>query len=190
MKRKLHIGGQIQAAGWEILNANPGPDVDHEGNANDLSRFPDATFADVYASHVLEHLDYQGELAKALAEWLRVLEPGGRLYVSVPDMDVLARLFLEKELLSMNDRFSIMRMMFGGHLDQHDYHVVGLNEEFLTWYLTEAGYVKVRRVDDFGLFQDTSRLDFRGMPISLNLIAEKPGGSLLQNISRLVGGRG
>jgi predicted SAM-dependent methyltransferase len=190
MTRKLHIGGMVKAAGWEVLNATPGPHVDHPGDARDLSRFPDATFAEVYASHVLEHMDYKDELAKALAEWLRVLQPGGRLYVSVPDMDVLARLFLEKELLSLDERFFVMRMMFGGHVDEYDYHVVGLNEDFLTRYLTDAGYARIRRVDNFGLFQDTSCLDYRGMAISLNMIAEKVGGGVTQSISRLFGGRG
>lgn len=189
MTRRLHIGGAVRAAGWEVLNAIPGPHVDHEGNANDLSRFPDATFAEVYASHVLEHLDYQGELGRALAEWFRVLQPGGKLYVSVPDMDVLARLFLEKDFLSMDERFFVMRMMFGGHTDKYDYHVVGLNEEFLTRYLTDAGYTKLRRVDNFGLFQDTSCVDFRGMPISLNMVAEKPGASFGQTIARMFGAR-
>lgn len=187
MARKLHIGGRTRAAGWEILNANPGPEVDHVGNANDLSRFPDATFGEIYASHVLEHLDYQGELANSLREWLRVLEPGGKVYISVPDMDALARLFLEKELLTLDERFFVMRMMFGGHTDRYDYHVVGLNEEFLARYLAQAGFVRARRVENFGLFQDTSTMDFKGMPISVNLVAEKPGRSLGQAVSSLLG---
>jgi protein O-GlcNAc transferase len=172
--RRLHIGGQVRAVGWEVLDANPGRDVDHVGNANDLSRFADATFAEIYASHVLEHLDYTGELARALRDWWRVLVPGGRLYVSVPDMDTLARLFLDKDALSAQDRFFVMRMMFGGHVDRYDYHVVGLNEEFLAKFLREAGFVSMRRVEDLGLFDDTSRLRFGGTPISLNMIATKP----------------
>ena len=37
MSRKLHIGGQVKAAGWEVLDANPGPIVDHVADARDLS---------------------------------------------------------------------------------------------------------------------------------------------------------
>jgi protein O-GlcNAc transferase len=48
MSRKLHIGGQIKAAGWEVLDANPGPIVDHVANARDLSVFPDHTFERIY----------------------------------------------------------------------------------------------------------------------------------------------
>ena len=150
--------------------------VDHLGNANDLSRFADNTFADLYASHVVEHFDYQGELTRTLREWQRVLQPGGKLHVSVPDLDILCRLMLAKDQLSVVERFGIMRMMFGGHVDQYDHHSVGLNEEFLTSFLTDAGFVNIRRVPELGLFEDTSSLKFRGVPISLNVVAEKPAG--------------
>ncbi len=65
-------------------------------------------------------------------------------------------------------------MMFGGHADQYDYHVVGLNEDFLTEFLSGTGFVNIRRVDGFGLFTDTSTFTFMRIPISLNMIAEKP----------------
>ncbi len=42
----------------EILNVFDWPNVDHVGDAVDLSRFADATFTEVYASHgrrIVEH---------------------------------------------------------------------------------------------------------------------------------------
>ena len=123
MERKLHIGGKVRRPGWEILNVVPGPDVDHVGDAIDLSRFADGSFAEVYASHVLEHFDYNGPLLKALKEWRRVLVPGGVLRVSVPDLDVLAHLLLQRHRLDVNQRFQIMRMMFGGHVEIGRAHV-------------------------------------------------------------------
>ncbi|HJW71593.1 MAG TPA: methyltransferase domain-containing protein [Geothrix sp.] len=171
--RRLHIGGKIKADGWEILNALPGPFVDHVCNANDLSRFADGSFLEIYASHVLEHFDYNGELQKTLKEWYRVLRPGGKLFISVPDLDVLAGLMLEKEKLNLEERYFVMRMMFGGHIDEYDYHVVGLNEAFLAAFLSEAGFYRMGRVGSFGLFKDTSVMAFKGIPISLNVIAEK-----------------
>lgn len=175
MGRKLHIGGTVRTEGWEVLNAVPSDCVDHIGNANDLSRFGDGTFDAIYASHVVEHLDYKDELLATLREWRRVMVPGGKLYVGVPDLDVLCRLFIERNQLTGNERFFIMRMMFGGHVDKYDYHVVGFNDEILGAFLQEAGFVNLRRVDNFGLFSDTSAMQFRGVPISLNVIAHKPG---------------
>ena len=175
MQRKLHIGGMIKADGWEIFNAVPGPDVDHLGDARGLSQFPDSTFTDIYASHIVEHLDYaKSELLDALKEWRRVLVPGGKVYVSVPNMDVLCRLFLDRVKLNVADRFFVMRMMFGGHIDRYDYHVVGLNQDFLSEFLAKAGYTNLQRVRTFGLFKDTSDMVFKGVPISLNMTAQKP----------------
>ncbi len=172
--RRLHVGGHVRRPGWEILDVNAAPYVDHICNAKELSIFSDNSFIELYASHVVEHFDYMAELGDTLKEWLRILAPGGRVYISVPDLDVLAALFLCKDKLSADDRFMVMRMMFGGHLDAHDYHVVGLNEEFLRGFLQSAGYTNICKVDGFGLFEDTSAMEFGGVAISLNMIAEKP----------------
>jgi predicted SAM-dependent methyltransferase len=172
MTRKLHIGGQVRADGWEVLDANPGPHVDHVADARDLRRFEDDTFEHVYASHVVEHLDYKDELVTTLSGWRRVLVPGGTLSVSVPDLDVLARLFLEPSL-SLHERFTVMRMIFGGHVDRFDYHLVGLNEEFISGFLRAAGFVDARRVAAFDLFDDASNLEMRGTRISVNIVARK-----------------
>ncbi|MGB5438333.1 MAG: methyltransferase domain-containing protein [Gammaproteobacteria bacterium] len=174
MTRKLHIGGTHASEGWEVLNANAASYVDHCCDAKNLPGFPDHTFSEIYASHVVEHLDYKDELSSTLKEWNRILVPGGIIYISVPDMDILAQLFLARDQLDMQERYFVMQMMFGGHLDKYDYHVVGLNHEFLNYFLSDAGYVNIRRVDNFGIFNDTSTTLYKGTAISLNLIAEKP----------------
>ena len=174
-ERQLHIGGVVRVEGWEVLNALPGPPVDHVGSAADLRRFADGTFAALYSSHVLEHLDYTGEMQAGLREWCRVLAPGGRLYVSVPDLAALAKLFLA-EGLTTEQRFMMVPMILGGHVDAHDYHRMAFDFDLLATFLREAGFVEIERVTDLGLFDDTSRLVYCGAPISLNVIARKPGG--------------
>lgn len=174
MDRRLHIGGKEARAGWEILDALPGPHVDHLGNALDLGRFADGSFVEVYASHVLEHFDYRDELHTALQEWHRVLRPGGVLRLSVPDLDILAHLLLQRHQFDVNQRFQIMRMIFGGHLDAYDHHRVGLNQDFLAAYLTRAGFEGLQRVNRHGLFADTSETVVAGTPISLSVNAFKP----------------
>lgn len=173
-KRRLHIGALDSSPGWETLNVLSLPGVDHVCDARDLSAFPDETFHAIYASHVLEHFDYRDEILPVLSEWRRVLVPGGTLSVSVPDLDTICRLFADRERFDANDRFAFMRMILGGHSDEHDYHRAGLNEEFLRHYLEEAGFVSIRRVDGFGLFDDTSTMRYKGEPISLNMTALRP----------------
>jgi predicted SAM-dependent methyltransferase len=169
---KLHIGGQEKRAGWAILDALPGPIVDYVGNCNDLSFLADASCSEIYASHVLEHLGYNGEIQKTLKGIHRVLKPGGRLRASVPDLETLCRLFLHPALDGAG-RFHVMRMMFGGRSTDYDVHYVGLNFEFLGEFLHEAGFRDIRRVPEFGLFNDTSTLRFGDVPISLNVEARK-----------------
>lgn len=174
MVRKLHIGGKLRLDGWEVLNALPGDYVDHVGDARDLSRFADNTFEEIYASHIVEHFDYMGELENTLREWCRVLVPGGRVGISVPDLDVLARLFVQTEQMSFEDRFLVMRMMFGGHVNEYDHHKVGLGQDLLSGYLMLAGFTDIARVGAFGICDDSSNATFKGVPISLNVLAAKP----------------
>jgi predicted SAM-dependent methyltransferase len=169
---KLHVGGQQQREGWHILDALPGPSVDFVGNCNDLSFLPDGSCAEVYASHVLEHLGYNGELQQTLQGLHRVLQTNGRLRASVPDLETLCRLFLHPALDGPG-RFHVMRMMFGGRTTAYDVHYAGLTFEFLAEYLQQAGFRNIRRVPEFGLFDDTSSQRFAGVLISLNVEATK-----------------
>ena len=166
----LHIGGTEAREGWTILNIQPGPGVDYVGTALDLGMFADQSVEQVYASHVLEHLGYQEDLVTALKEIRRVLKPGGILKMSVPDLDILCRLFVHPDVKA-EDRFLIMRMMFGGQVNEHDFHRVGLNWDFLLYFLNQAGFTRARRVEEFGLFDDTSSMRLHGTLISLNVEA-------------------
>jgi predicted SAM-dependent methyltransferase len=169
---RLHIGGEEVRAGWRILNIQPGPGVDFVGTCKDLGQFADASVTEIYASHVYEHLDYATEILLAFKEAHRVLCPDGMLRVSVPDLTTLCQLFVHPQV-STNGRWQLMRIMFGGQTDAHDFHKVGLTWEFLTRYLHLAGFRSAKRVDDFGLFDDVSALRLNGVPISLNVEATK-----------------
>lgn len=170
--RRLHIGGHERREGWEIFDALAREGVNHRGDASDLSRFPDGTFAELYASHVLEHFDFRDGVPRVLKEWHRVLQPGGRIFVSVPDMERLCHLYLTPGL-SAEARLKVMWMMFGAHADAYDYHYAGFNADYLGSVLAEAGFTNIQRVLDFGLFKDTSTMIFLGVPISVNLVATR-----------------
>jgi len=173
ISRKLHIGGKEKHPDWEILDANQSDLTDHVGNANNLSIFENNTFDAIYSSHVLEHFSYQNELSHVLSEWHRVLKPGGIMYASVPNLEVLCELFLMKDQLSSQDRFNVMRMMYGGQIDPYDFHKVGYNAEILGSFFNHAGFENIRIVEAFDIFNDTSKMEFGGRCISLNMIAEK-----------------
>ena len=169
---RLHIGGTEVKAGWKILNVQPGLGVDYIGDCSDLSQVADGSVDEIYASHVLEHLGYVERLPRALAEFHRVLKKGGSARISVPDLDVLCRLFIDPRM-GVLERILIMRMAFGGQTDPHDFHYVGLAFDILCNLLGTAGFANVERTGDFGLFNDTSLTEIAGTRISLNVIAYK-----------------
>jgi predicted SAM-dependent methyltransferase len=168
----LHIGGRQAKDGWLNLKIQAGLRVDVVGSCTDLSRFKAESFEQVYASHVIEHLGYQVEIPAAFAEIHRVFKPGGKFFVSVPDLETLCGLFVAPEL-KLEHRFRIMRMLFGGEIDEHDFHKTGLSWEFMQEFLKGAGFGPIERVEEFGLFEDASSLRFIGRPISLNVEARK-----------------
>jgi predicted SAM-dependent methyltransferase len=133
--------------------------------------FENDSASDVYASHVLEHVT-QAKVLSTLKEIRRILKPGGKFYVSVPDLDILCHTFINP-MASPDIKFHVMIMMFGGQVDDHDFHFFGWNQLFLFDFLSQAGFSDANRVESFGLFNDTSDYRPYGFPISLNVIATK-----------------
>jgi predicted SAM-dependent methyltransferase len=169
---KLHIGGKERHPDWKILDILPGPDVDFVGDCTDLSQFADGSIDAIYAAHVLEHLGYRDELPRALAECCRVLKPGGDFMISVPNFEELCAMF-NAENLTVNERFHVMRVIFGGQQDAYDFHKMGFTTDFLQIFLGQAGFKKFQRVPEFGLFEDSSLLKIGSHWISLNVVATK-----------------
>lgn len=172
---KLHLGGKQAHPDWKILDIEARPEVDFVGDAADLSQFADESVEVIYASHILEHFHYRlrDELQNTLKEWYRVLQPGGQLMVSVPNLQTLCWLYLQPNL-KIDLRYHLMRIMFGGQHNEYDVHRVGFDLEILAWYLQKVGFEQCMQVPEFGLFDDFSSMTLMNMPISLNLIATKP----------------
>lgn len=168
---RLHIGGCVPREGWKILNAAAGPDVDYCQNAKDLSNFETESVEEIYASHVLEHFHYRlhNELANTINEWHRVLVTGGKLHISVPDMDVICQLWTARK--EINDRRYLIKVFYGGQTDTFDCHHVGFNEKLLREALIR--FRRVERVESFSLFRDTSETKLWNQPINLNVTAIK-----------------
>lgn len=171
---KLHIGGKQAHPDWKILDIEPRPEVDFIGNAIDLSQFASDSIDVIYASHVLEHFFYNidDELTTTLREWHRVLKPGGKLLISVPDLKTLCWLYTNPNMMPM-ERYHIMRMMFGGQTNIYDVHKVGFDFEILGMYLEEVGFREYEQVSEFNIFDDCSSLRVLDTLISLNTVATK-----------------
>ncbi len=162
-----YISGRIP--GYKTLDLREGPDTDFVGDVSDLSRFKDNSVAELYASNVLEHFPI-AKTIDVLKEWHRVLIPGGRLRVSVPDFDACVRLYLKLGLTRW-----VQYLIWGDQQHPLNYHYINFTAATLGRLLYDAGFSDSIRVKSFGLVHDASdHVDniFRE-PISLNMEAIK-----------------
>ena len=90
---KLHLGSaKRRLRGFLNIEIEYSDGVDLVTDVKDLSAFPDSSVSEIYSSHTLEYFD-RDEVGSVLAEWSRVLIPGGELFVTVPDLNQLIRIY-------------------------------------------------------------------------------------------------
>lgn len=101
---RLHLGAG--AYNW------PGyVNLDSETDLQDLP-FADGSVAEIHAIHLFEHLP-RLEVDRYLKEWIRVLQPGGKLFLELPCLDKIARLICDGEI---NQRLTVLGL-FGDPRD-------------------------------------------------------------------------
>jgi predicted SAM-dependent methyltransferase len=130
----------------------------------------------IYSSHVFEHIP-RARAKKVLAEWYRILEPSGILYICVPDQEVLFKAYLDHlpnyanaEIKSSTDL--ICGVIYGGQANKYDFHYQGYSFTTLKYLLESVGFKEVQRLEvsklGFGPVNDAAI-----SPISLNIEATK-----------------
>jgi predicted SAM-dependent methyltransferase len=152
------------------------------GDVVNLVAYPENSVDEIFASHILEHLpcgprktwdaeSTSGLRDAALREWLRVLRPGGILFVAVPDMLALARLLTDHIAYPAMHK-EVLSCIFGGHTTQYDIHDYGYTEATLAHTLERIGFKNARRTS---VYKDGTASSHRvaGVPVSLNMLAVK-----------------
>ena len=87
MKVNLGCGDKpCQAVGWTNVDSFEGVEPDIVADVIDLP-FDDGSCEMVYAGHILEHLDYDKDVPRMLAEVKRILAPYGTACFVGPDHD-------------------------------------------------------------------------------------------------------
>jgi ubiquinone/menaquinone biosynthesis C-methylase UbiE len=109
IKTVLHVGCGVanpaklhqmfQGGGWTELRLDIDPDVQPDiiSSITDMKPVADASVDGVWSSHNLEHL-YSHEVPVALAEFQRVLRPGGVVLVTMPDLQSVATAIANDQL--------------------------------------------------------------------------------------------
>jgi hypothetical protein len=162
-KRKDGTTRGFAAGGWRELrldiDANVAPDI--VGSMTDMSQLPAASVDALFSSHNIEHL-YPHEVPLALAEFSRVLKPGGFAVITCPDLQSVCALIADDKLtdpayVSPAGPIAPIDILYG-HRDSmargnaHMAHRCGFTKQVLTGTLQAAGFelvVPLRREHPF-----------------------------------------
>jgi predicted SAM-dependent methyltransferase len=184
MSVKLHLGcWHRHIPGFVHIDLCELPHIDYKSSIDKLPMFEDNSVELIYSSHSLEYFD-RIEAERVLAEWRRVLRPGGVLRVAVPDFDALIEVYrrtgeLQRLLGPLYGRMEIDTPQGKRVL----YHKTVYNFAHLKRLLESNGFENVRRYDWRKTihkdYDDHSQAYFphmdkeNGLLISLNLEADK-----------------
>lgn len=182
---KLHLGcWKRHIPGFVHVDICDLPHIDYQHSVDRLPMFDDESAELIYGSHVLEYFD-RDEARNVLAEWRRILRPGGILRLAVPDFPALVKVYDRT-----GDLANVLGPLYGRMtVDGGDgpqgllYHRTVYDFRSLRQLLEEAGFTDVRRYDwrrtIHKRYDDHSQAYFphmdkkRGLLISLNVEATK-----------------
>jgi predicted SAM-dependent methyltransferase len=170
----LHLGcGSIEHPKFINIDARPAPHIHYIRAIENLSLFKNNSADLIYACHCLEHFSHTQTL-RTLTEWHRVLKVGGVLRLSVPDFDLLLKIYAEFQC----DLEPIMGLMMGGQDYPFNFHKTIFNTQSLTKALLKVGFQDITTWQpgacEMTTFNDWSgRLLGHQYPVSLNLEAIK-----------------
>lgn len=142
---KLHVGcGRHVLDGWVNVDVQRSPKAKRDPEIlADIRSIPlaDGIADELMAIHVIEHVYIWEAVEEVLPEWFRLLRPGGRLVLELPDVMKAARNLIEGK----GDQMS-MWPIYGdwNHRDPYMMHRHGYTFATLRPILQRVGFVDVR----------------------------------------------
>jgi len=144
-KLKLNLGcGSILLPGYVNIDLY-NPLAQKQMDVRHLD-YPDNSVDEIAAFHLFEHFScFQAN--DILKEWNRVLVPGGKLILELPDILELCRNF---EKSNKNERYTLLNCIYGTTVydpNVSNPHLFGWYEEILKDHLISNNFTKVSKLD-------------------------------------------
>lgn len=148
MTIKLNLGsGSDKREGYINVDSNKQFKPDKIGDVRKLS-FKDNYADEILARDILEHIPIS-ECQKTLLEWKRILKPGGKLIIQVPNLDTISR-GLRNKKTNVIKRFDLIKRIFGGQDYSGNFHQNGFTPGTMEICLKSAlfKYIKINPIED------------------------------------------
>jgi len=166
---KLNLGSKkTRIKGFLNVDIIEHPEVDIISDVSELKTIKDNSVEEIYASHVLEHFSWR-KTNDVLKEWYRVLQPKGRIFISVPNWDFVVRTYLLDHFLSN----WLTQHIYGEHDNIFNYHKTIFNFTTLSHELYTVGFSIVKRLETMPYeVKDASKLVYHSTGEQIGLHVE------------------
>ncbi|OGM31450.1 hypothetical protein A2803_05270 [Candidatus Woesebacteria bacterium RIFCSPHIGHO2_01_FULL_44_21] len=178
---KLHLGsGKRFIPDFVHVDLATFPHIDYVQDIRKLTNFKTNSVTLIYACQVLEYFDRE-EIPEVLKEWKRVLKSKGILRLSVPNFEIICKLYqagfrLDYFLGTLYGKWTVP--------NQTIYHKTTFDEQSLTAVLKTAGFKNIAKWDwrktEHAAIDDYSQAYWphmdkeKGILMNLNMQGTKP----------------
>ena len=157
--RRLNVGcGRFPLVFWTNLDSNPDiPANIHADAVEYMASCEDGLYDEIYAGHFLEHLE-QADAIAFIAECYRVLTPGGKLGIVVPDFREIVSRYLRRapdsveypsDVWSDISDINTLNSIFIYSTVQESPHRWMWDMEALSQAMAGAGFIGLREIHRF-----------------------------------------
>jgi predicted SAM-dependent methyltransferase len=168
---RLNLGGRgIKIKGFQTVDLSEEHDVQIKSDVSNLWMFRDGSVDEIYASQILEHFPHV-KTESVLKEWYRVLKPGSRITIGVPDFHRAIEIYLNIGLVSW-----VTNQLYGDQIYPLAFHYAPFTFASLAAQLTKVGFRNVKRLTQmpYGIMDCSANVfNLDGKSVSLNVEAHK-----------------
>jgi predicted SAM-dependent methyltransferase len=152
---KINLGsGGKGISGWVNIDVSRGQkDLTFPWDIRRRLPFRDGQVARIFAEHVIEHLEFRKDIPCLMAEFIRILEIGGRVRIIVPDAERWLKAYVTQDPADWQSLgFPLLpadmptpMTMINHVFHQEGEHCFGYDFETLKYVLTAAGFRNIQK---------------------------------------------
>jgi len=144
---KLNLGcGLDKKPGWVNIDIRREVNPDLVWDLEKPLPLPSNYAEEILAKDVLEHISFR-KVRDVLKDWYRVLKPGGKITIQVPDLLAIYEKVVKKD---PSDWWSISYWIYGAQDYPENTHKTGFTYTALYKLLTEVGFKRISIRSDGG----------------------------------------